>query len=229
MQLSPPTVPSPAPSFDRAGVPAPARTPARRPLRRLLRGPTRRARVPVVLLAVLTLLAAMRPGVAQDGAAPPFGIEEGRTALDFTMLALDGSPVTLSDLRGRPVLINFWASWCPPCVDELPLLDEAAGELDGRLHTILLNVGEPHDVVAPFLAELGVASPIVLRDARDRERPLPEGVVASRNVAQAYQTFGLPTSLLIDADGVIRARISGPIDDAMLQRLLADVGLDRSP
>jgi cytochrome c biogenesis protein CcmG, thiol:disulfide interchange protein DsbE len=119
--------------------------------------------------------------------------------------------------------LNFWASWCPPCVAELPLLDRAARELDGEVHVVLLNVGEPHGTVAPFLDQLGVTAPIVLRDARDDERPLPDGVVPSRSVAQVYQTFGLPTSLLLDRQGVIRARVSGPVDEAGLTALLRRV------
>ena len=166
---------------------------------------------------------------AQPDDLPPFGVAEGMTAPDFTMLDLDGEPVTLSELRGTPVLLNFWASWCPPCVAELPLLDRAARELDGTAHVVLLNVGEPHDVVGPFLDDLGVAAATVLRDAREAERPVPDGVVPSRAVAQVYQTFGLPTSFLLDRRGVIVARVSGPVDEPRLQALLARAGVDGSP
>ena len=163
-------------------------------------------------------------GAAAD-AAPAFGVTEGLVGPDFTMLDLDGRPSTLSDLRGRPVLLNFWASWCPPCVAELPLLDRLAAERDD-LVVVLLNVGEPHATVAPFLAGLDVSAPIALRDARDDERPLPDGVVPSRAVAQVYQTYGLPTSLLLDERGVIVRRISGAISERMVPGLLARVGLE---
>lgn len=189
-----------------------------RPIRRLL----------VLLAATLAFWGVVPPAslaVAQGIDLPPFGVAEGMTGPDFTMMSLAGQPVTLSDLRGRPALVNFWASWCPPCVAELPLLDRTAAEASERVHVVLLNVGEPHDVVAPFLAQLEVGSAIVLRDARDEERPLPEGVVPSRAVAQVYQTFGLPTSLLLDEDGVIRARVSGPIDEPRLAALLQRVGV----
>lgn len=176
-----------------------------------------------IVVASIALLASL--AVAQEADRPPFGVVEGMTGPDFTMMSLAGDPVTLSDLRGRPVVVNFWASWCPPCVAELPLLDRTAAELTDRVHVVLLNVGEPHDVVAPFLAQLDVGSAIVLRDARDEERPLPDGVVPSRAVAQVYQTFGLPTSLLLDEQGVIRARISGPIDEPRMAALLQRVGV----
>lgn len=189
-------------------------------------------RLPLLALATLALavlLSAPSAALAQEAEVrrPPTGVVEGTTGPDFTMMTLAGDPVALSDLRGRPVLLNFWASWCPPCVEELPLLDDVAAELSGRLDVVLLDVGEPHDVVAPFLARLGVTSAIVLRDARVEERPLPEGVVPSRAVAQVYETFGLPTSLLLDAHGVIRARISGPIDGPRLAALLERVDVER--
>ncbi len=195
--------------------------------------PTRRlSSFLVATIAMAILLFASSSAVAQEADRPPFGVVEGMTGPDFTMMSLAGDPVTLSDLRGRPVLLNFWASWCPPCVAELPLLDRTAAEASDRLTIVLLNVGEPHDVVEPFLARLEVGSAIVLRDARDEERPLPDGVVPSRAVAQVYETFGLPTSLLLDEEGVIRARISGPIDEPMLAALALRVGVqlgDRAP
>lgn len=180
--------------------------------------------VPLVLLVVALLVGSPVHAQRQDG-RPPFGVAEGMTGPDFTMMSLAGEPVTLGELRGGPVLLNFWASWCPPCVEELPLLERAAAELEGGLRVVLLNVGEPHDTVAPFLEGLGVAAPLVLRDARDEERPLPDGVVPSRAVAQVYQTFGLPTSLLLDDRGVIRARVSGPLSEGSLRALLARVGI----
>ncbi|MDZ7706419.1 MAG: TlpA disulfide reductase family protein [Trueperaceae bacterium] len=205
--------------------------PARR-LSLLRLSPRRLLSLVVATIAMAILALSTSVAVAQGVDRPPFGVVEGMTGPDFTMMSLEGEPVTLSDLRGRPVLVNFWASWCPPCVAELPLLDRTAAEASDQVRVVLLNVGEPHDVVAPFLARLEVGSAIVLRDARDEERPLPDGVVPSRAVAQVYETFGLPTSLLLDEEGVIRARISGPIDEPMLTALLRRVGVqlgDRAP
>lgn len=182
--------------------------------------------IAALLLVGLAALLSSPAAHAQGPAQPPFGVVVGTTGPDFTMLDLGGRPVTLSSLRGRPVLLNFWASWCPPCVEELPLLDRAARASSDRLTVVLLDVGEPHELVASFLEELGVTAPLVLRDARDEERPLPAGVVPSRSVAQVYRTFGLPTTVLFDAAGVIRARVTGPLDEARLRALLARVGVD---
>jgi thiol-disulfide isomerase/thioredoxin len=183
----------------------------------------------VLLVLVLVVAGGTGSAIAQGAdaadAPPGFGVSEGLIGPDFTMLDLDGRPTTLSGLRGRPVLLNFWASWCPPCVAELPLLNRLAAERDD-LAVVLLNVGEPHATVAPFLADLEVTAPIALRDARDDERPLPDGVVPSRAVAQVYETYGLPTSLLIDERGVIVQRISGAISERMVPGLLTRLGLE---
>ena len=187
-----------------------------------------RPRVRASLARIAVLVALLVAGAvvhAQQGERPPFGVAEGMTGPDFTMMSLTGEAVALSELRGVPVLLNFWASWGPPCVEELPLLERAAAELEGGLRVVLLDVGEPHDTVAPFLEGLGVVTPLVLRDARDEERPLPDGVVPSRSVAQVYQTYGLPTSLLLDERGVIRARVSGPLSEGSLRMMLARVGV----
>ena len=212
-------------------MPVPRLTDAQRPgaytltmFRRISRRSLRAAALYLALVA-LAPLPTGAPAVAQEPVRPPYGVAVGWSGPDFTMLDLGGRPVTLAALRGGPVLVNFWATWCPPCVEELPLLDQAASELSGRITVVLLNVGEPHHVVAPFLDELGVVAPVVLRDAREDERPLAAGVVPSRSVAQAYQTFGLPTTLLLDAAGVIRARVSGPLDEPALRSLLASVGV----
>jgi thiol-disulfide isomerase/thioredoxin len=193
------------------------------------RSPLGRRGVRRLLAALALLVVTGAPAAAQADDAPPFGVAEGMIGPDFTMLDLEGRPVRLRDLRGAPVLLNFWASWCPPCVAELPLLDRAARDLEGEAHVLLLNVGEPHGTVAPFLAELGIADATVLRDAREDERPVPDGVVPSRAVAQVYRTFGLPTSLLLDRHGIVAARVSGPVDELGLRALLARADVAWSP
>lgn len=181
--------------------------------------------VRTVALAVALALAAS--AVAQDD-GPGFGVREGQIAPDFTMLDADGAAVALSDLRGTPVFLNFWASWCPPCVAELPLLDQAARDLEGDLHVVLLNVGEDATVVGPFLADLDVDAPLRLRDPAPAGEA-PEGVLTSRVVATAYQTYGLPTSILLDADGAIVTRISGAVSERTLPSHLTRVGIAWAP
>ncbi len=183
---------------------------------------------PLVRLVALVLALAVAGAAVAQAEAPDFGVREGQIAPDFTMLDADGAPVALSELRGAPVFLNFWASWCPPCVAELPLLDHAARELEGDLHVVLLNVGEDASVVEPFLADLDVDAPLRLRDPVEGTAA-PDGVLASRVVATAYQTYGLPTSILLDADGAIVARISGAVSERTLPSHLTRVGIAWAP
>ena len=134
----------------------------------------------------------------------------GSLAPDFTMRTLDGDSVTLSDLRGRPVVLNFWASWCPPCRDEAPAL--RAFYADHRAHGLVVlgvNVTAQDTVEAAqnFVVEFGLEYPIPLDEAGD--------------VTDAYRVPGLPTTFLVDGDGIIRNVIMGPLSPADLRQGLA--------
>ena len=106
----------------------------------------------------------------------------------------------LDRFRGRPVLLNVWATWCPPCVKELPALDRLAGRLDGEVHVIALSTDDGGAAqVKPFFDKLGVTRMSALYDAKQR----------------AFQDFslrGLPTTLLLDAEGRVVARMEGAAD-----------------
>jgi len=112
--------------------------------------------------------------------------------------ALDGSPVRLADFRGGIVLLNFWGTWCPPCVREIPelvALQPRLEELGGTVLGPAIDSGSPDNIQA-FLDDFGVNYPIVIGRG-----------------AQAIGDFGAigyPFTLLIDADGVIRRRYLGP-------------------
>jgi peroxiredoxin len=162
----------------------------------------------LVLLAAAALLAANagRLGTALLSAAPaPLttvsatrvvfgGALPYQPAPDFTLSALDGAPVRLADYRGQPVLINFWASWCLPCREEMPLLNEAYS--GGRLVVIgvnALNLDEERDA-RDFVAEMDVSFPIAFD--------------ADGAVQRAYSVRGLPTSFVVGPDGVVQSRRS---------------------
>lgn len=122
--------------------------------------------------------------------------------------ALDGSTVRLADYRGRIVILNFWGTWCPPCVREIPELVRLQTQLEALGATVLgpaVDSGSPEKIEA-FLADFGVNYPIVIGSG-----------------AQAVGDFGAigyPFTLLIDAEGVIRKRYLGP---QTADGLLADV------
>jgi cytochrome c biogenesis protein CcmG/thiol:disulfide interchange protein DsbE len=154
---------------------------------------------------------------ASDAAAREAGpVKAGMTAPGFALDSLEGARVSLSDYRGRPVLVNFWASWCPPCREEFPVLatvrqaHEASGfEILGISH----RDGERY--AREFVEESGAGWPMLV-DPDDA-------------TWQAYGAIGLPSSYLIDARGVVRQVYFGPLDEARLTGHLSAIeGADPS-
>jgi len=136
----------------------------------------------------------------------------GARAPDFSAPTLDGSSMRLSDLRGRAVILNFWATWCEPCRAEMPLLDDRSRTLAERGLAVLgVNFDEAVEDVRAFRDELGLTFPLLLD---------PGGELQS-----LYRVIGYPTTYFIDADGVIRAVHLGVMDEALLDDYLADLGL----
>jgi thiol-disulfide isomerase/thioredoxin len=132
-----------------------------------------------------------------------------RPAPDFLLQTPDGAQVRLSELRGKTVLLNFWATWCPPCKAEMPDLNALHREYgEARQFAVLgINNEEGQAEVAAFARENGIAFPLVL----DRD-----GAVTT----DRFSVRGLPTSLIIDRDGNIRDIWTGRISkEAMLTRL----------
>ncbi len=127
----------------------------------------------------------------------------GSEAPAFTLRSVEGAPVSLASLRGRPVLVNFWASWCPPCRAELPDLQALAVSQDGCLEVVgvALQSGGPEDVAA-FARRRGVAYPLLMGDDA---------------VARAYGVEALPRSVLVDAQGRIVRSWDGQIDPARVR------------
>jgi peroxiredoxin len=137
---------------------------------------------------------------------------DGRAAPDFLLPALDGEPVRLSDLQGRPVLINFWATWCTSCRAEMPELIKAS-EANQSAGFVLLgvNLREAESRVRSFTNDFGVDYPVLL----DR----------SGEVARTWRiggpTQGLPSSYFIDRDGVVRKVVYGTVSQKTLNEGLA--------
>jgi len=145
----------------------------------------------VFLVALLYLFA--RPDYRQGEASL-----RGRPAKDFP-LTLDGKPARLSDLRGRVVLLNFWASWCPPCVDEAPALDQLQQRMRTQGGTILgISIDEDHNAYEQFLRTYNVDFP-TFRDP-------------SRRISLDYGTVMIPETYVIDRNGRIDRKIVGPQD-----------------
>lgn len=153
--------------------------------------------LPTILILVL-LTVSCSPGFERAGsersatAAP----QVGKLAPDFQLPDLNGQVVSLSGLRGKPVLINFWATWCPDCVEEMPYLQQIYDEWTDRgLVLLTIDIGESPATIKEFMLKYNLTMPVLL-DARE-------------SVAQRYNITGIPTTFLIDKDGVIRAKIIG--------------------
>ncbi len=158
-------------------------------------------------LGVIWAFATRAPVAATTGGAPPPSPREGFSAPDFTLETLDGNQITLSDLHGKIVLVNFWASWCPPCRAEMPAIERVYRSYrDLGLEVLAVNTTNQDDVAAAaaFIQELGLTFPIPL----DR----------SGAVSASYNLRGLPSSYFIDHQGVIRSVVvGGPMSEALIQ------------
>jgi thiol-disulfide isomerase/thioredoxin len=127
----------------------------------------------------------------------------GEMAPEWTLEDLAGRPVSLAELRGRPVVIDFWATWCAPCEFQIPVLNQLEERYGERVEVIgiAVDVGG-REVVAPFAAERGIGYRVVLGD---------EGL------AQRYGALGFPTLYVIRADGVIDSSHIGLVEPEALE------------
>lgn len=130
----------------------------------------------------------------------------GFQAPDFELETLDGVTVKLSDLRGQAVIINLWATWCPPCRAEMPALQKVYEEHQERVEVLAVNATNQDDLdaVQEFTQSYELTFPILL----DKN-----GIVA-----KSYQLRSLPTSYFVDPEGLIqKVVIGGPMSEALLQ------------
>jgi len=158
-----------------------------------------------LLLAVVFFLAG-GPLHAQSAGAPDFKaipklqeLKDRQVAPDFTLPEPGGKKVSLQDFRGKVVFLNFWASWCESCRDEMPSMERLYREYKGKgLEIVAVNVKDKRPDALAFVKELRLNYPILMD---------PEG-----EVGLLYGAFGLPVTYLIDRKGVVLARLWGPAD-----------------
>jgi len=124
----------------------------------------------------------------------------GEPAPQFRLQSLDGGAVGLADLRGKVILVHFWATWCPPCVEELPVLERFYRSLEGMdVELLAISVDE--------------GGPEAVREFMTRNRlSLPVFLDPDKTVAASYGTFKFPETYVVDRKGIIRRKLIGAID-----------------
>ena len=150
---------------------------------------------------LLTALLASPPGLvsAADEEQELTPITGQPMAPAFDLKDPEGRPQRLADYRGKPLILNFWATWCPPCLEEMPSLERAARTLAPEgIAVVAVNVGEDTETVAAFLADQPIALPLPLD--------------TDTKVAQSYHMKGLPATFIIDPEGHIAYRAIGSRD-----------------
>ena len=175
------------------------------------------------LLAVLLLLTASActpadggletlPSEDKETSAPSDTAENGETAADtapdFTMLDMEGNEVKLSDFFGTPIVLNFWASWCPPCKAELPDFEEACKRYEGKVTFLMVNLTdgqrETVEVAKSYIASQGYTFPVYFDTKYE--------------AAYTYGVSSIPQTYFINADGSLEARATGMISAAQLEK-----------
>ncbi|PEE33305.1 thiol:disulfide interchange protein [Bacillus cereus] len=150
--------------------------------------------------------AAMKEIIARNG------IEIGKSAPDFTLTKLDGTNVKLSDLKGKKVILNFWATWCGPCQQEMPDMEAFYKEHKENVEILAVNYtpsekGGGEEKVSNFAKEKGITFPILLDKNID--------------VTTAYKVITIPTSYFIDTKGVIQDKLIGPMTQKEMEKRVA--------
>lgn len=131
----------------------------------------------------------------------------------FLSITVSGEPVSLVDYRGKIVMLNFWATWCPPCREEMPVIENAFEQFHDRGFVVLaVNNAERNDRVSAFVEQYQLTFPVVLDYAAD--------------IQQQFGINGYPTSIFLDEQGEIYAAHQGAINAAQLTQYIED-GLQR--
>ncbi len=133
----------------------------------------------------------------------------GRVAPDFTLQALDGSAFRLSEQRGKPVVLNFWATWCGPCQNELPAIQKAAEHFGDDVVFVGVDQGEKAEVVQSFVDKLGLTFTIPMD--------------ADGTIGYNYGVQGLPTTFFIDRNGVVQSLWMGEMNSVTLAENIAQI------
>jgi peroxiredoxin len=172
-------------------------------------------RMIVTLFATLCLCAVAASCSAGKGDAQLTALLDLAAAPQFDLKTPDGSRVRLSDFRGKPLIVNFWATWCPPCRAEMPSFQRAWEQLEAEgIGVIAINVGEDAETIGQFTDESPVTFPL----------PMDE----KSQTIQAWPVSGVPTTFVVDAKGRLAYVATGERewDDPALLELVRALARD---
>ena len=178
--------------------------------------------LPIIILAFILLLGGAyllytkfsegfqleQLGTQQTDSSSEASGQEKQLAPDFTVYDKDGREVQLSDYFGKPIVLNFWASWCGPCQSEMPEFDEKYRELAGNVEFLMVNMTdgsrETLEIASSYVNKEGFSFPVLYDQSID--------------AATTYSVYSLPTTYFIDKDGYLTAQASGSIEWETLQK-----------
>ena len=148
-----------------------------------------------------------KPTASAQGAEPKIG----KPAPDFVLTMTDGTKQTLSDFKGKPVWINFWASWCPPCRAENPDIQDVYNEHHESDGLVFLApaLGEAADSVTSYMQRADLHYPV--------------GVDSDTQIAANYRVLGIPTHIFVDRDGIIRDMRIGGMSKKTMEKMIAEI------
>jgi len=164
----------------------------------------------IQILIIAVLLIGVGFVIYQNVSSSMEVIREGKEAPDFTLESLAGEPIKLSDLRGKGVLINFWATTCESCLNEMPAIQRVYDRYKNQgLEVLGINTGEGPVAVSGYVNRLKVNFPILM----DREY----------EVTDLYQTGPLPRSLFISPDGKVKLIYLGEMNEEMIEASVKEI------
>ncbi len=158
----------------------------------------------LVVVAMIVLAVVMFSPRPEETEVPP-GTTDAKPAPDFTVILFSGKEVSLNDFKGKPLIINFWASWCGPCREEAPVLVKVAKEYKNKVQFLGIVFQDTEVDAKKFIEEFKVK--------------YPNGMDPGGQAAQDYQITGVPETFFIDADGMLRAKWLGALTEERLKSL----------
>jgi thiol-disulfide isomerase/thioredoxin len=158
----------------------------------------------IVLGATILISSPKKTG----GQSPP---TVGRPVPDFSLVLLNGEKISKDSLAGRPYLINFWATWCPPCKEEMPLIEKIHVNHPDSIFVVGVNVDEGEQIVEKFIQDMNIT--------------LSVGIDRGGGISRAFFARSLPITYFVDSEGIIRAQLLGALTEATAETYLNAVGV----